>query len=226
LDYVKAYGELIKKTAGAHPLAARRMIYAGLIEELIRMKIAPKKEMPQALRMLNYQSVRKVYQAIRHPENSCWTNIFAPVEIMQCFGLDCVSMECLSSFMSGFMIEDHLIDTAESEGIASTLCSYHKGFIGGVDSGIFPPAPLSVPPPAAPSPAAPIPAPLSFPQSVLSLPRARPPARRRSDRRSGLPRSIWSDASSYPVLLCFSRWRLRSMAQGTCGVSKLLQICF
>lgn len=144
MDYVKAYGELIKKTAGSHPLAARRMIYAGLIEELIRMKIAPKKEMPQALRMLNYQSVRKVYQAIRHPENSCWTNIFAPVEIMQCFGLDCVSMECLSSFMSGFMIEDHLIDTAESEGIASTLCSYHKGFIGGVDSGIFPPAPLSV----------------------------------------------------------------------------------
>ena len=144
MDYVKAYGQLIKKTANTHPGAARRLIYAGLIEEQLRMKLFPKKEMPQALRMLNYMSLNKVYKAIRHPENSCWTNIFAPVEIMQCFGLDCVSMECLSSFMSGFMIEDYLIDTAESEGIASTLCSYHKGFIGGADSGIFPPAPLSV----------------------------------------------------------------------------------
>ena len=144
MDYVKAYGELIKKTAASHPVAARRLIYAGLLEEQLRMKLRPKKEMPQALRMLNYMSLNKVYKAIRHPENSCWTNIFAPVEIMQCFGLDCVSMECLSSFMSGFMIEDFLIDTAESEGIASTLCSYHKGFIGGADSGIFPPPPLSV----------------------------------------------------------------------------------
>ena len=144
MDYVKAYGELIKKTAASHPVVARRLIYAGLLEEQLRMKLRPKKEMPQALRMLNYMSLNKVYKAIRHPENSCWTNIFAPVEIMQCFGLDCVSMECLSSFMSGFMIEDFLIDTAESEGIASTLCSYHKGFIGGADSGIFPPPPLSV----------------------------------------------------------------------------------
>ena len=144
MDYVKAYGELIKKTAVSRPVMARRLINVGLTEEVLRTKYFPKKEMPQALRMLNHMALQKVLKALRRPENSCWTNIFAPVEIMQCFGLDCVSMECLSSFMSGFQIEDFLIDAAESEGIASTLCSYHKGFIGGADSGIFPPAPLSV----------------------------------------------------------------------------------
>ena len=46
--------------------------------------------------------------------------------------------------MSGFKIEDYLIDYAQNEGIASTLCSYHKNFIGGVDSGVLPKAAMSV----------------------------------------------------------------------------------
>ena len=78
--------------------------------------------------MLTHLAMESVLKALDHPEKSCWTNIFAPVEIMQCFGLQCVSMECLSSFMSGFKIEDYLIDYAQNEGIASTLCSYHKNF--------------------------------------------------------------------------------------------------
>lgn len=53
-------------------------------------------------------------------------------------------MECLSSFLSGFTCEDYFIDRAESRGIASTLCSYHKDFIGAVDSGIISPARLGV----------------------------------------------------------------------------------
>ena len=72
--------------------------------------------------MLTHLAMESVLKALDHPEKSCWTNIFAPVEIMQCFGLQCVSMECLSSFMSGFKIEDYLIDYAQNEGIASTLC--------------------------------------------------------------------------------------------------------
>ena len=41
-------------------------------------------------------------------------------------------------------MEDYFIDQAESVGIAATLCSYHKNFIGGVDAGVVPKALLSV----------------------------------------------------------------------------------
>ena len=144
MDYVKKYGELIKDKAGVKPERARSMIRLGLRAENARTKLLPNKEMPKAFRMLTHLAMESVLKALDHPEKSCWTNIFAPVEIMQCFGLQCVSMECLSSFMSGFKIEDYLIDYAQNEGIASTLCSYHKNFIGGVDSGVLPKAAMSV----------------------------------------------------------------------------------
>lgn len=144
MDYVRKYGELIKNTAVSHPDRARSLIRLGLKEEKVRTKLFPDKEMPKAFRMLTHLAMESVLHALDHPEKSCWTNIFAPVEIMQCFGLQCISMECLSSFMSGFKIEDYLIDYAENEGIAPTLCSYHKNFIGGVDSGVLPKAEMSV----------------------------------------------------------------------------------
>ena len=144
MDIIKSYGNLITRVSDRHPQAAARMISAGLTEEIIRMKLAPKKEMPAGMRKLNYLSVNKVRKALQRPQSTCWTNIFAPVEIMQCFDLNCLSMECLSSFMSGFRIEDYMINEAEAEGIAPTMCSYHKNFIGGVDLGILPKAAMSV----------------------------------------------------------------------------------
>ena len=127
MDYVKKYGELIKDKAGVKPERARSMIRLGLRAENARTKLLPNKEMPKAFRMLTHLAMESVLKALDHPEKSCWTNIFAPVEIMQCFGLQCVSMECLSSFMSGFKIEDYLIDYAQNE-MRSCLqeCVWHS----------------------------------------------------------------------------------------------------
>lgn len=64
-----------------------------------------------------------------------WGNIFAPCEIMQAFGLNTLSIECLSCYLSGFHLEDFFIDFAQNIGLAPTLCSYHKAFVGAVESG-------------------------------------------------------------------------------------------
>ena len=64
--------------------------------------------------------------------------MFAPVELLQCFGLNCTSVELLSSFLSGFYCEDTLIGRREEAGIAATLCSYHKNFIGASLLGLAP----------------------------------------------------------------------------------------
>ncbi|MCD8365400.1 MAG: 2-hydroxyacyl-CoA dehydratase family protein [Clostridiales bacterium] len=141
---VKTYGSLIKKYAPEHPLAARRMIRAGLALEKFRTKYLADKNIPEAYRDLNTFAVGEVLDAMRRPQRTVWANIFSPVEILQCFDVHTLSIECLSSFLSGFTIEDYFLDYAENEGIAPTLCSYHKNFIGAVDSGVVAPAAFAV----------------------------------------------------------------------------------
>lgn len=141
---VKTYGKIIKKYAPDHPLAARRMIVAGLGLEKFRTRYLADRNIPAAYRYLNTYAVGEVLEALRHPQQSVWANIFAPVEILQCFDVHSLSVECLSSFLSGFMIEDYFLDFAENEGIAPTLCSYYKNFLGAMDSGVIPPAAFAV----------------------------------------------------------------------------------
>jgi benzoyl-CoA reductase/2-hydroxyglutaryl-CoA dehydratase subunit BcrC/BadD/HgdB len=50
----------------------------------------------------------------------------------------------MASFLGGFGIEDWFINQSEAGGMAPTLCSYHKCFIGAVDSGLMPPAAAAV----------------------------------------------------------------------------------
>jgi benzoyl-CoA reductase/2-hydroxyglutaryl-CoA dehydratase subunit BcrC/BadD/HgdB len=128
----------MRKNLEEHPDRVFSMFQLGLKYEELHRKYFPDREVPKGYQKLNLLAVEKTRAALAHPENYAWTNLFAPVEILQCFGLNCVSMECLSSFISGFRIEDAFIDYAENHGIAPTLCSYHKNFIGAVSSGIVP----------------------------------------------------------------------------------------
>ena len=66
-----------------------------------------------------------------------WGNIFAPVEIMRCFGLGTVSVECLASFFSGYHLAPYFIDRAQEAGITPTLCTYHKTVVGMMETGVL-----------------------------------------------------------------------------------------
>ena len=79
-----------------------------------------------------------VADSLCRQDSYVWGNIFSPCEIMQCFGLGTLSIECLSCYLSGYRLEDYFIDYAQNTGIAPTLCSYHKTFVGAIDSGAVP----------------------------------------------------------------------------------------
>jgi benzoyl-CoA reductase/2-hydroxyglutaryl-CoA dehydratase subunit BcrC/BadD/HgdB len=144
MDFIKTYGNIIKKYAPDHPVAAFRMVKVGLALELFRTRHLADKRLPGAYRYLNTYAVDDILTALKHPEKTVWANIFSPVEILQCFGVHSLSIEALSSFLSGFTVENYFLDYAESEGIAPSLCSYHKNFIGAIDSGVIPPAAFAV----------------------------------------------------------------------------------
>lgn len=138
MNVSKAYGSLVRKALPDNPGKARSIMVRGLKLEAMHQKIAHKKGEPAALVMLNCTCLNHVADAIANPERFVCTNIFAPTEILQNFQLSPVSMECLASFLSGFYLEDYLIDAAEAMGLASTLCSYHKNFLGGLETGLVP----------------------------------------------------------------------------------------
>ncbi len=137
MDIVKTYGNLTKKQATVHPDKAYKMIKLGLFLEDKIVKLSSG-DMPKAYKKLNEIALKSILTALKHPENTAWVNIFTPVEILQCFDIDVLSLECMSCFMSGFQIEDYVNEVAENKGVAETLCSYHKGFIGTVDAGLLP----------------------------------------------------------------------------------------
>ena len=138
MNLSKAYGGLVRKCLVKDPAKARALVIAGLRMESIRKKLTHKKEEPEALLALNRTCLEHVASALGKPDKLVCTNIFAPTEILQNFSLQAVSMECLASFLSGFYLEDYLIDAAEAMGLASTLCSYHKNFIGALETGLLP----------------------------------------------------------------------------------------
>ncbi len=144
MDVIQTYGNIVKRNAPNRPRAACRLICIGLGLNRFRLAHFGDKEIPAAYRFLNSYAMGEVRDGIREPERSVWANLFSPVEILHCFEVHVASVECLSSFLSGFKIESYFLDYAEDEGIAPTLCSYHRNFIGAVDSGVIPPASYAV----------------------------------------------------------------------------------
>lgn len=129
---------MVAKTLARNPQRAAKLIRLGLHAESFRTAHLADRNMPKAYRFLNHMAIKEVADALEEPGSFVWTNIFAPVELISSFGLSSISVEALASYLSGFWIEDTLIDACEACGISSTLCSYHKCFLGACETGIVP----------------------------------------------------------------------------------------
>ena len=138
MDVINKYGNFIKNKIEKDPSAAKKMLGLGLTYESSRLQTVPDKNIPKALNTLNLLSVNSVKHALKNPESTVWVNLFAPVELLLSFGLSPLSIECFSSFLGGFRIEDYFLKHAENLGMSDTLCSYHKAFIGVTDTGVLP----------------------------------------------------------------------------------------
>ncbi|MCR5665675.1 MAG: 2-hydroxyacyl-CoA dehydratase family protein [Eubacterium sp.] len=140
MDLVKTYGDIMKSVAAKNPHRAFRLINTGLRLETFRTKHLADKRMPLAYQHLNTMGMELSLRALSDPAHCAWTNLFTPVELFQCFDYNCLSIEFLASYMAGFKSEDFFIDKSGELGIANTLCSYHRSFLGAITSGVFEPA--------------------------------------------------------------------------------------
>lgn len=97
----------------------------------IKNHIAPDKTIAKGYREL--ETMMMEYMCKSLSSSFAFSSIFFPHEILMASGINAISTEAISCFLShGYGLEKYLIDQCESEGVASTLCSYHKAFIAAV----------------------------------------------------------------------------------------------
>lgn len=131
---VDKYIDHVKEEAINRPEKSWDKILLGFRANKWRMKLLPNRNLSRGYQKLETMMMSLVADSLSREGSYVWGNIFAPCELMQCFGLHTLSIECLSCYMSGYRLEDYFIDYAQNIGIAPTLCSYHKTFVGGVES--------------------------------------------------------------------------------------------
>ena len=104
-----------------------------------KTKYFPKKYIAEGYASLEEMMMRVVSKSLKNRESYVWTSIYVPSEIVGAAGITPLSMEVLSAYMShGYRLEKPLIDRAEAEGIAQTLCSFHKAFLGACEMELIP----------------------------------------------------------------------------------------
>lgn len=137
MDIVKNYGKYIKENIES-PGKTINLLKFGFSFEKFLVSAFKNKNLPPSLNYLNKLCVNYILQPLRYPDNSAFVTIFSPTELLHTMGIKPFLIEGFSSFLSGTQCEDVFIDYAEKSGISDTLCSYHKAFIGAVESNVVP----------------------------------------------------------------------------------------
>ncbi len=137
MSVVDSYINYVKKEAIERPEKSFGKVVFGFKANKLKTRLLPKRDIAKGYQRLEAMMMSLVADALAKEGSYVWGNIFAPAEIMECFGLKTLSVECLSCYMTGYHLEDHFIDYAQDLGIAPTLCSYHKTFLGAVESGVL-----------------------------------------------------------------------------------------
>ena len=138
MSVVEKYIDYVRKEAIENPEKSFSKMVLGFKANKFKTKLLPKRNIAKGYQKLESMMMSMVADSLSNKERYVWSNIFAPCEIMECFDLNTLSIECLSCYLTGYHLEDHFIDYAQNTGIAPTLCSYHKTFVGAVDSGVIP----------------------------------------------------------------------------------------
>lgn len=133
---VQIYCDFVRRNLD-DPKLAKKLINFGIAVAEKYVTYFGDRRFPSSHRYLNKICMRYMNEPLYNPERSVWVNIFSPAQIFHSMGVFPLFIEAYSSFMSGFFIEDALIDKAEATGISNTLCSFHKAFIGAGEYGIL-----------------------------------------------------------------------------------------
>jgi benzoyl-CoA reductase/2-hydroxyglutaryl-CoA dehydratase subunit BcrC/BadD/HgdB len=138
MDIVKTFGGIIGNRVEDHPDTARKLLLAGYAAQRVMLAAHPDKRLPPSRRFIACTVMDQVRFSLKHAESSAAVSLFTPCEPLQAAGIMPYSVETLSAFLAGTQCEQEFLRIAGESGFPETLCSYHRTFLGALESGLVP----------------------------------------------------------------------------------------
>jgi len=138
MDAIKIFSDHIYKIAGTAPAKTRRELAFIYQVSGLLCKYFPNKKLLPSRQYLQYVTTDTVMKALRQGKGSAIINIYLPCEILHAMGIHLMFPESYACYLAAAGSTSFFIETAEAHDLPSTLCSYHKTFIGFMESGVMP----------------------------------------------------------------------------------------
>ncbi len=135
---IEIFGNHIYKLTGTNPQEALKQLSFIYTASGLKCKYFPSKQLLPARQYMQWAAADSAIKPLRNSDNSAIVNLYLPCEILHAMGIYQMFPEALSCYLAAASSEKIFIETAENNGVPKTLCSYHKGFIGLVESGVLP----------------------------------------------------------------------------------------
>ncbi|MFN3532990.1 MAG: 2-hydroxyacyl-CoA dehydratase subunit D [Candidatus Brocadia sp.] len=97
-----------------------------------------KKKELVSLRVQTRVGVRHLYNAFAYPKRTVWTTMFVPSEILFSMGLYPFCLEIGAALFAGMGQSSRGLLEAESHGVPTDICSFHRSAIGHTFRNLFP----------------------------------------------------------------------------------------
>ena len=138
MEIIETFGHYVENLTDKKPQSARRLLKTGWEAQNLKFRYMQDKRLMPADRHLANLMMDTMLWPLQKPEDSVIVSVFTPCEMMQEVGLHPYNVEGFSCYLSASKAERAFLQQAENQGIAETLCSYHKTFLGAAQKGLLP----------------------------------------------------------------------------------------
>lgn len=135
---IEIFGNHIYKLTQTNPEKTRKQLSFVYTAAGLQCKYFPTKLLLPARQYMQWAAADSAIRPLKNPKSSAIVSLYLPCEILHAMGIYQMFPEALSCYLAAAGSEKIFIETAENNGIPKTLCSYHKAFIGLVETGVLP----------------------------------------------------------------------------------------
>lgn len=135
---IEIFGNYIYKLAQNNPRKTLKQLSFVYTAAGLQCKYFPSKLLLPARQYMQWAAADSAINPLKKPDQSAIVSLYLPCEILHAMGIYQMFPEALACYLAAAGSEKIFIETAENNGIPKTLCSYHKSFIGLVESGVLP----------------------------------------------------------------------------------------
>lgn len=137
-NLIELFGNHIYKTAPTNPLSARKKLCFAFSAAGLMCKYFPTKKLLPSRQFMQWAAADSAITPLKTGKNSAIVSLYLPCEILHSMGISTLFPEALACYLAAARSEQIFIDTAEQNFVSQTMCSYHKAFIGMVETSVLP----------------------------------------------------------------------------------------